>query len=123
MSQLPNQTNFSTAAGSQWQQTFTLTDSTGTPLDLTGLAWEFVIRPSVTDATAPALVQVTTTASAQGQIAVTPLTGTVTVMLTPAATGPLGKGARPYCLWSNPGTTTAICWVEGVFKTQLVATP
>lgn len=120
MAQLPNQINFAAAAGSQWQQTFTITDSTGAAVDLTGLTWEFVIRPTATDTTSPALVQITTTSGSQGQITVTPLTGVVTVTLTPAATSPLSKGARPYALWSNPGTTTATCWVEGVFNTSLI---
>lgn len=120
MPQLPNQVTFSVAAGSQWVQTFTLTNA-GAPVDLTGLAWEFVIRPTVADATVPALIQVTTTPSAQGSIAVVPATGTVTVTLTPAATLLLGRGARPHALWSNPGTATATCWVEGAFNTQLVA--
>lgn len=123
MPQLPNQVNFSTAAGSQWQQTFTLTDNTGAAINLTGLVWEFVVRPNVEDATTPALVQVTTTSSGQGQITVTPLTGVVTVTLTPGATATLGVGSRPYALWSNPGTSTATCWVEGTFNTQRVAQP
>lgn len=118
--QLPNQVQFSSAAGSTWRQTFTITDENG-PVDLTGLAWEFVIRPNTTDATVPALVTVTTTVSTQGQIDVVPLTGTVTVTLTPAATTLLGQGSRPHALWSNPGTTSAVCWAEGRFNTQLVA--
>jgi len=121
--QLPNQVNFATAAGSVWQQTFTLTDASGVAINLTGLTWEFVIRPNVTDATAPALVQVTTTATAQGQITVVPLTGTVTVTLTPAATALLGQNTRPHALWSNPGTATATCWTEGRFNTALVSQP
>ena len=121
MSQLPNQVNFATAAGSVWQQTFTLTDAAGVAINLTWLTWEFVIRPNVTDATVPASVSVTTTATAQGQITVTPLTGTVTVTLTPAATTLLNQGSRPHALWSNPGTTTATVWVEGRFNTALVA--
>jgi hypothetical protein len=119
--QLPNQVNFATAVGSLWQQTFTLTDAAGVAINLTGWTWEFVIRPNVTDATAPALVQVTTTATAQGQITVVPLTGTVTITLTPAATALLGQGSRPHALWSNPGTATATCWAEGRFNTALVA--
>ncbi|NUP39510.1 MAG: hypothetical protein HOY76_21485 [Streptomyces sp.] len=118
MASLPNQVNFATAAGSQWAQTFQFTG-----VDLTGLAWEFVIRPTVTDATVPPLVKVTTTVSSQGQITMDTTAKTVQVVLTPAATTLLGKGARPYALWSNPGTTTATTWCEGVFNTALVPTP
>lgn len=118
MSSLPNQVNFAAAAGSQWAQTFQFTG-----VDITGLSWEFVIRPTVTDTAQPALVKVTTTVSAQGQITVNTGAGTVQVVLTPAATTLLGKGARPYALWSNPGTTTATSWCEGVFNTSLVPAP
>jgi hypothetical protein len=121
MPQLPTQVQFATAAGSQWRQTFTLTNADGSPIDLTGMAWEFVVRPNVTDATVPALVSVTTTGTAQGQIDVTPLAGTVTVTLTPAATTLLGNGSRPHALWSNPDTDTQTVWAEGRFNTQLVA--
>lgn len=120
--QLPNQVQFASAAGSLWRRTFTITDDSG-PVDLTGLSWEFVIRPNATDATVPALVSVTTTPTAQGQIDVTPAEGIVTVTLTRAATALLGKGARPHALWSNPGQDDATCWCEGVFNTQLVAAP
>ena len=118
MTSLPNQVNFATAAGSQWAQTFSMPT-----VDITGLAWEFVIRPTVTDAAIPPLVKVTTTVSAQGQITVDTVAKTVQVVLTPTATSVLQKGARPYALWSNPGTTTATTWCEGVFNTALVPAP
>jgi hypothetical protein len=123
MGQLPTQVQFATAAGSRWRQTFTLTDADGTAIDLSGMAWEFVIRPNSTDTTVPALVSVTTTPSAQGQIDVAPLQGIVTVTLNPAATSLLRQGSRPHALWSNPGTTTQTVWAEGRFNTQLVANP
>lgn len=118
MSSLPNQVNFTTAAGSQWAQTFSLPS-----VDITGLAWEFVIRPTASDVAVPPLVKVTTTVSAQGQITVDTVARTVQVVLTPAATTLLDRGARPYALWSNPGTTTATTWCEGTFNTQLVPAP
>lgn len=118
MSSLPNQVNFATAAGSQWAQTFQFAG-----VDLTGLAWEFVIRPNATDAAQPPLVKVTTTVTAQGQITVDLTAKSVQVVLTPAATSLLGKGARAYALWSNPGTTTATTWCEGIFNSSLVPAP
>lgn len=118
MASLPNQVNFTAASGSQWAQTFAFVG-----VDLTGLSWEFLIRPSVTDAAQPPLVKVTTTVSSQGQITVNVGAGTVQVVLTPAATTLLGKGARPHALWSNPGTTTQTTWCEGIFNTSLVPTP
>lgn len=121
MSGLPNQWNTTTPAGSQWAQAFQLQNDDGTPVDITGWTWEFVIRPTVVDTASPALVQVTTTVTAQGYITVNISTATVIVVLAPAATALLGKGARPYALWSQPGTTQATAWVEGAFNTQLVA--
>lgn len=115
---LPCQVNFTAAAGSQWAQTFQLPG-----VDITGLDWEFVVRPSATDATQPPLVKVTPTVSAQGLITVDTGAATVQVVLTPAATDLLGRGARPYALWSNPGTTAATTWAAGTFNSQLVAEP
>lgn len=116
MSNLPTQVAFSSPAGSQWAQTFRLEG-----VDITGLAWEFVVRPNVVDTAQPPLVKVTTTVSTQGQITVDTSTGVVQVVLTPAATAVLGRGTRPYALWSNPGTTSQTCWCEGVFTTSPVA--
>ncbi len=118
MATIPNQANFATAAGSQWAQTFQIVG-----VDLTGLSWEFVIRPNVNDAAQPPLIKVTTTVSTQGQITVDVVAGTVQVVLTPAATSLLQKGARPYALWSNPGTTSATTWCEGIFNSVLVPAP
>lgn len=118
MSSLPNQTNFATASGSQWAQTFQFVG-----VNLTGLSWEFVIRPTAADVAQPPLVKVTTTVATQGQITVDTVAKTVQVVLTPAATTLLGKGARAYALWSNPGTTTATTWCEGVFNSSLVPAP
>lgn len=123
MSALPNQWNASGPAGSQWTQAFQLVNDDGTPVNITGWTWEFVIRPTVVDTASPALVQVSTTVNSQGYITVDTTTATVMVVLNPAATSPLGKGARPYALWSQPGTTAATAWVEGVFNSQLIAAP
>lgn len=121
MASLPNQWNASTPARSQWAQSFTLQNDDGTPVNTSGWTWEFVIREHVTDTASPALVQVSTTVNTQGYITANTATGTVTVVLNPAATALLGKGARPYTLWSNPGTTQALAWVDGTFNTQLIA--
>lgn len=117
---MTTQANAVAFAGSQWREIYTFTNN-GVAIDLTGLTWKFVIRPNVTDTTSPALVAVTTTANAQGQIVVTPVAGIVTVTLTPATITMLGKGARPYALRSDPGLTTETLWVEGTFNSQLAA--
>lgn len=112
------QVNFAAAAGSTWAQTFQMPST-----DITGLTWEFVIRPNANDTTQPALVAVTTTVSAQGYITVDVAGRTVQVVLTAAATRLLGRGARAYTLWANPDTGQDVAWAEGVFNTQLVAAP
>lgn len=113
-------------ADSIWSETYTLTQSKGgPPIDLTGVPFRFVIRPSVTDATSPALVHVDSTgATSQGSITITPLTGTVYVQLTPAATLLLGRGTYAYALWANP-TDPALrnCWLKDTFVTSLAAQP
>lgn len=106
-----------TAAGPQWAQTF------GIPVDLTGLAWSFVIRINAADRSEPPLVRVTTASSAQGQITVDTVASTVQVVLTPAATAPLGKGIWAHALYSDRNTSTETCWVEGVFSTSIIAAP
>lgn len=115
------QWNTATAAGSLWAQTFTLLNGDGTLMDLTGLDWEFVIRPGVTDTADPPLVKVATTPGDQGEIVVDLDASTVTVTLTPEATTLLSKGARPHALWSQPGTDRATCWIAGTFNSALVA--
>lgn len=115
------QWNTATAASSLWAQTFTFLNGDGTLMDLTGLGWEFVIRPGVTDAADPPLVKVTTAPGDQGGIVVDLDAATVTVTITPAATALLGKGARPHALWSQPGTAAATCWITGTFNSALVA--
>ncbi|MBM9509979.1 hypothetical protein [Actinacidiphila acididurans] len=118
------QWNTDAPAGSQWQRQFTLTNADGSLIDLTGLAWEFVVRPSVTDITSPALISVTTTPGAQGSITVDLPTSTLTVTLTPAATAVLKKGFYPLALWSAPtDASTRTAWVTGMFNSFPAALP
>ena len=117
MVQLPNQKNFTTAAGPVWRVTFTI------PADITGMAWEFVIRINAEDQSEPPLVRVTETSSTQGQIAANVTASTVQVTLTPAATRPLGKGIWAHALYSDANTDNEIGWVAGTFTTQAIAAP
>lgn len=118
------QWNATLAAGSQWPQSFTmLDDDTGQPLNLTGLAWEFVIRPNVTDTANPALVQVTTAATAQGYVTVDLVNAVVQVVLTGPATALLANLSCPYALWSNPGQPDRTCWAEGRINAALISQP
>jgi hypothetical protein len=122
MPALPIQVNAIAAAGGEWDTTYALENDDGTVMNITGKSFEFVIRPTVTDATEPALVSVSSvSASAQGFMTVNVAAGTVLVVLNPAATSLLGQGARPYTLWMDPGLTDATPLVAGTFFSNLVA--
>ncbi|MER6778485.1 MULTISPECIES: hypothetical protein [unclassified Streptomyces] len=121
MADLPLRWRTATVAGTQWSATFTLLDDDGTPMDISGKVFEFVIRPTAADTTLPPLVAVTATATAQGYLTVDTLTATIQVVLTPAATTLLGTGCRPFALWMDPGQPDATCLVEGPFYSRLVS--
>lgn len=120
MPDLPLRWRTAVAAGAQWSATFTLLDDDGTPMDISGKTFEFVIRPNAADVTAPPLVTVTTAATAQGYLTVNTVAATVQVVLAPAATTLLGIGCRPFALWMNPGLPDQTCIVEGPFYSRLV---
>lgn len=121
---LPNEQPAYVDASGVWNETYTLTDNLGNPINLTGLTFEFVVRQTVTNTAEPALISVSSSGStSQGGITITPLTGVVAVSLTPAATAVLGAGVYPYGLWSSPGTSTATPWVTGNMTSKLVAVP
>lgn len=122
MPALPNQLQANAAAGSQWVQTYTLQNDDGTAMNISGKVFEFVIRPTVSDTTEPAMVAVNSTAATgQGYITVTAATSTLQVVLSPTATALLGQGARPYTLWMDNGLTDATALVVGTFFSNLVA--
>lgn len=119
MPDLPEHIDTTAIAGGQWKQGYALTNQDGTPIDLTNSTLEFVVRPYVGDLTEPALISVSTTSNAQGQITVTG--NVVLVVLNSAATALLGLGQRPYALWQNPGQPSATPWVAGTVFSSLVA--
>lgn len=122
MPPLPNQLAATAAAGSQWVTSYQLQNDDGTLADITAKAFEFVIRPSVTDTTEPALIAVNSTmATAQGYITVTPATSTILVVLSPTATALLGQSTDSYSLWMDPGQADATNLVTGTFYCNLVA--
>lgn len=121
---LPNQVQITVAAGSQWTQGYQLQNDDGTPMDITGATFEFVVRPSASDTTEPGLVSVnSTTNSAQGYITATPSSSSLLVVLSPTATALLGQSTYPYALWMNPGTSSQTDLVTGTAFSQLVPQP
>ncbi|MEV6580265.1 hypothetical protein AB0M92_19105 [Streptomyces sp. NPDC051582] len=122
MGDLPLRWRTATVAGTQWAATFTFLDDDGARMDISGKVFEFVIRPNSADATVPALVKLTTTATAQGYLVVDPVASTVQAVLSPTATLALGTGCRPFALWMDPGLADQTCLIEGPFYSRLVPT-
>lgn len=123
MTTLPVVANLSAAQGSQWTSPFVLQNMDGTPLNITGKTFEFAIRRTVTDTGTPLVLVSSDTTTASGTITVDVPTATVTVLLTPAATGSLVHGGGDYALWMNPGLTDATAMSVGVFFCSRVVAP
>lgn len=108
-----------------WNFVFT-NPGTGTPYALTGItSWEYVARPSATDATSPPLIDITLTTTTPGVITVTATASLSQVQLTinPAATSGIAPAELFHALWSNPGTSTQFCWLSGPLILQATAQP
>ena len=102
-------------AGSLEQWTFTFTyPTTGQPFPITGATWEYVVRTSAS-ATGSPLIQIGTTATANGLIAVTaaPSLSQVLLDIYPAATSSLTATTYYHALWMNPGALSALCIFSG----------
>ncbi|MFI2078470.1 hypothetical protein [Streptomyces triculaminicus] len=121
MAGLPMRWTTWAVSGSQWAVTFELRDDNGAPMNISGKAFEFVVRPTAADTTTPPLIKVTTVSSAQGCITVDTTAATVQVVLSPAATALLGRGARAHALWMDPALPTAENLVEGTFNSLSVS--
>jgi hypothetical protein len=109
--------------GSQWSQSFQLTNDDGSLQDLTGKTFTFTLRTS--PRATSAAVQVTSTAStASGYITVILATSTVQVVLTSAATLTLAAGDVYSCaLWEDQNLSDQTALVVGNFYVQPVAVP
>lgn len=119
---LPNAAPAFATSGGQWATGYTFYNDDDTLMNLAGKTFEFVVRPTVSDATEPAQISVnSTTAGAQGYITVTLATSSILVVLSPTATALLGQSNRPYALWMDPGQTDATPVVVGLMNSQLVA--
>lgn len=115
----PAQANTTGAVGGQWDEAYILTNEDGTAMDLSTAVLEFVVRPTVSDATQPPEVKVTSSgATGQGYITITG--NKVTAVLSPTSTTLLGAGSWPYALWLNPGVTQ-VPEIEGFLTLRPVA--
>ncbi len=122
MGGLSNQWDTVIPTGSAMSNAFTITNDDGTPYNISGLTWEYVVHADPADATP--VISVTPTPNAQGSLAVTTSpTSAVTVNLLHAATAALPPAAYRHALWSNPGLTSALCWIQGNLTVARVAQP
>jgi hypothetical protein len=97
----------------EWLFTFTV-PSTGAPFPIVVAPWTYVVRTNATD-TGPALIEITTTLGAEGQVVVTSTASvsSAQINLTPAATVSLGPGNYSHALWMDQGTSAAYTWFTG----------
>lgn len=112
---LPVIWNTTITPGAEWPVTIACRDNDEAPMALDTKTLELVIRPSVTDATQPPLVKVTSTgATAQGSVTVDTTASTVAAVVQPAGTALLtGGGPWAYALWMNPGQADATALLTG----------
>lgn len=123
MAALPNALSINVGIGSQWSQTYTIQNSDGTPFNITGKTWEFVVRndPSEASSVTPAIKVLSSASSAAGSIVVDTNKMTVQVILSPTATGALVQKGYVYSLWMDPGLSDATAWVTGTAFAQQIA--
>lgn len=118
---LPNFFQAVTPVGSQWAQSYQVTNDDGTLANISNKTFELVVRNTQTAAT---VLSVSSTAStANGTITVTSSTATLQVVLTPTATSLLTEYGASYTLWMDPNLSDATALVAGVFYGRTVAQP
>jgi hypothetical protein len=121
---LPNTWNWQVPNGSVGPVTLVITNPDGSPYDIDGLTWEYVVRPGAVVPVGAVLFSLTTTPNESGLLVVTTSpTSQVAVTLYPAATAGLSPGTYTHALWSNPGTDTATLWAAGRLLVVAVAQP
>jgi hypothetical protein len=113
--------NVEIAQGSFVQREFTFTAPDGTPLDVEGTVWEYILR----DKTGAQVFTFRTTPTIDGSLSVTSTEAAtkVTFSLLPAATTSLAPGMYQQALWMNPDDETAYAWLAGELTINLVAQP
>jgi hypothetical protein len=118
---LPNFFQAIAPIGSQWAQSYQVTNDDGSLTNITNKTFELVVRSNQSGATV-FLVNSTASTSA-GTITVTSSTSTLQVVLTPTATNLLSEYGASYTLWMDPNLSDATALVAGVFYGRTVAQP
>lgn len=104
---------------------FSIQNADGSPYNITGLTWEYVVRRDASDAFTASVIELTSTPNAQGVVTPNVTDSTVTVTLYPAATLPFPpRAVYAHALWSDPGDAeSATNWLYGSFIINQVAQP
>lgn len=111
-------------SGSQWVQTFTLTNDDGTLMSIAGKGFELVIRASATDTSPTPLAKVTSGgATAQGYININTAASTVQVVLSPTTTASIPSTGAWHALWMDAGLADQTEILYGPFYCQTAPTP
>lgn len=118
---LPNFFQVVAAQGSQWAQTYQVTNDDGSLTNITNKTFELIVRNNQTGSTV-FLVNNTASTSA-GTITVTSSSSTLQVVLTPTVTQLLTEYGANYTLWMDPSLSDATALVAGVIYGRTVAQP
>ena len=119
---LPSNFTAIAATGGQWSATFAFQNGDGTPMNITGKVFEFVVRSRV-DATGALFSFTSTVGNAFGYMVVNTASSTVQVVVTPTATRAITEGGALFALWMDQGLPDAVAMVTGTFYTQPVPQP
>lgn len=118
---LPNFFSVIAAIGSQWSQTYIVTNDDGSLTNIANKTFEMVVRDRNSGLT---LFSVTNAASTSaGTIAVVSSAASVEVIVTPTATERLTEWGGNYTLWMDPNLNDATALVAGIFYGRTVAFP
>lgn len=109
--------------GGQQSVKFLLKNADGiTPYPIVGRDFEYVVRADPTDS-GIALVSVTTSLNAQGQLTVNTTKSSVVLNLLHAATATLAPGTYYHAFWMDPGQPSAFNWFAGKFFVDPASQP
>lgn len=109
--------------GGQQGVVFALKQADGIrPFPIAGKTFSYVVRASPADTGTP-LINVTTSATTQGQLVVDTTFSTIALSLLSAATSGLTPGVYYHGFWMNPGQTSAFNWFAGKFIVEPVSQP
>jgi hypothetical protein len=119
-----DQLNFTIDRGAVRTLVFSPQNSDGTPLNMSGLVFEFVVEAN--DGTKTLSILSTDVSNPMGAVVVDNTAHTLTLTMNPAATSATyaNRGGYSYwAIWVQPGTTSAYTMITGQIMPTRVAQP